>query len=262
MSDFYLTEIAPYLEKDARTLRRWCELDLVPGAYRRPGKRGHWRIRGKSVQHVVERITANKPKNTRRRLETAYPVRPFLSQPSETPKEAWAKLSREESAEHRRALCNSIRRRRGLFMDGCYYDFRLQADRARLLRAEISAYRAADYAHRHEYLARMERAALEQLMQKGSAARAKRKLAASDRWGKQAFGVSLTVSALAVQMGISRRTFYRWFPQWRREMFDKLPDQPRVVSGINEGATDYNPQAHAESIDDALGWREPHEAAG
>ena len=263
MSDFLLTEIAPFVEKDARTLRRWCEQGHVPGAYRRRGARGHWRIRGKSVQHVVGRITASKPENARRRVETAYPVRGFFSDPTETPKEAWAKLSRAESVEHVRALQNSIRRRRGLFMDGCYYDFRSEKDRERLLKAEISAYRAADYAHRHEYLASMERAALERLMASGSAKRAKRKLAVSDRFGKQSLGASLTVAGMAVQMGISRRTFYRWFPQWRRAAFDKfVQEQPHAAIGSGEGITDYDPQKHAESIDAVLGWNEPDEMAG
>lgn len=263
MSDFLLTEIAPFVEKDARTLRRWCEQGHVPGAYRRRGKRGHWRIRGGSVQQVVALIAANKPQNARRRVETAYPVRGFFSDPNETPKQAWAKLSLAESAEHVRALQNRIRRRRGLFWDGCYYDFRSEKDRERLLKAEISAYLAADNAHRHEYLAIMERAVLGHLISGGSAARAKRKLAASDRWGRQSLGASLTVSGMAVQMGVSRSTFYRWFPRWRRAAFDKfVQEQPIAAPGSGEGMTSYDPHKHAESIDAALGWSDPNEMAG
>jgi AraC-like DNA-binding protein len=42
MSDFSLPELAKRLEKSPRTIRRWCDRGLVPGAYRTPG--GHWRI--------------------------------------------------------------------------------------------------------------------------------------------------------------------------------------------------------------------------
>jgi transcriptional regulator GlxA family with amidase domain len=42
MSDFSLPELARRLEKSPRTIRRWCERGLVPGAYRTTG--GHWRI--------------------------------------------------------------------------------------------------------------------------------------------------------------------------------------------------------------------------
>lgn len=54
MSVFTLSKAAPLFFKDARTLRRWCEKGLVPGAYRTKG--GHWRIRAKSPQSIKPRV--------------------------------------------------------------------------------------------------------------------------------------------------------------------------------------------------------------
>ena len=43
MSDFRLPEIALVTGKKERTIRRWCALGFVPGAYQTRGK--HWRVR-------------------------------------------------------------------------------------------------------------------------------------------------------------------------------------------------------------------------
>ncbi len=66
MSDFPLPEIAKICGKDARTIRRWCALGLVSGAFTTSG--GHWRIKAKSVQaaaRLAMRGTAGHAKNRR-----------------------------------------------------------------------------------------------------------------------------------------------------------------------------------------------------
>ena len=50
MSVFKLSEIAPWLSKDERTLRRWCIAGRVEGAFQTAG--GHWRIRAKHPRKV------------------------------------------------------------------------------------------------------------------------------------------------------------------------------------------------------------------
>jgi hypothetical protein len=50
MSVFKLSEIAPWLGKDERTLRRWCIAGRVEGAFQTAG--GHWRIRAKHPRKV------------------------------------------------------------------------------------------------------------------------------------------------------------------------------------------------------------------
>lgn len=50
--------IAKTLNKHPRTIRRWCELGIIPGAYRKHGN-GHWRIRRFNLRElfkVIERL--------------------------------------------------------------------------------------------------------------------------------------------------------------------------------------------------------------
>jgi hypothetical protein len=150
MSDFRLAQIAPFLEKDERTLRRWCELGHVPGAYRRPGGRGHWRIRGESVQIVVAAITAAvgaAPIKTRRRRENIYPPdvgRDFFGfTPRVTPRQAWRATDQDEAMALRRTRGLTVERGHrdaGLWLRRCVhlpgrgvFDFRKQTDRRRYL---------------------------------------------------------------------------------------------------------------------------------
>jgi hypothetical protein len=54
MSVFTLSDVSEYFSKDERTIRRWCQLGRVPGAYQTKG--GHWRIRGKDLLCLKPRI--------------------------------------------------------------------------------------------------------------------------------------------------------------------------------------------------------------
>ena len=54
MSVFNLSKASKIFSKDQRTIRRWCEKGLVPGAYRTKG--GHWRIRAKNYHFIKPRI--------------------------------------------------------------------------------------------------------------------------------------------------------------------------------------------------------------
>lgn len=51
MSDFSLGEVARCAGKNPRTIRRWCELGRVHGAYRLPS--GHWRVSAPSEAAAV-----------------------------------------------------------------------------------------------------------------------------------------------------------------------------------------------------------------
>lgn len=50
MSDFRLSEVAGWLGKDERTLRRWCIAGMVPSAFLTAG--GHWRVRAEHPRKV------------------------------------------------------------------------------------------------------------------------------------------------------------------------------------------------------------------
>ena len=50
MSEFRLSEVAGWIGKDERTLRRWCIAGRVSGAFQTAG--GHWRIRAESANRV------------------------------------------------------------------------------------------------------------------------------------------------------------------------------------------------------------------
>jgi hypothetical protein len=54
MSVFSLLEVSKIFSKDQRTIRRWCEKRLIPGAYRTKG--GHWRIRAKKIYFIKPRV--------------------------------------------------------------------------------------------------------------------------------------------------------------------------------------------------------------
>jgi predicted DNA-binding protein (UPF0251 family) len=68
-----LCAIAEIIKKDQRTVRRWCEKDFVPGAYRTRG--GHWRIRrGVLPSSYVEkaRTWASRSRDARREFVNAW----------------------------------------------------------------------------------------------------------------------------------------------------------------------------------------------
>lgn len=235
MSDFHLTEIAPFVEKDARTLRRWCVLGHVPGAYRRPGRRGHWRIRGKSVQHVVQRITANKPPAARLRRENAYPPVPsvefFMRGAGQvTPRQAWARLSPDQIAS---LSVRKPRGRRSKRVESPLGVFNLsdRADRARCLVAVIAHLRSTVISATTQDQSRaLSSLDLEWIARNATAEyydAVVTELCAvpTTKQAQQRLGPT----ALAVDMGISRSTFYRWFAGWRTAAFGGVASAPKVA---------------------------------
>lgn len=203
MSDFRLTKIAPFIEKDARTLRRWCEAGLVPGAFQSAG--GHWRISGKSLQDVIRGILAVKPKFSRRRSESAYPSGlgfTIYREQGMTPRQAW-------KAQHSKLGAQEMIQRAGrkvYIVDGEAFRVDTPADRRRWL------VRAAGLALDHiEKSKELETMVIQERMEslpkdlpigyftKGSVNHPR-----------------FTVRLLAEMCGVSVRTFYRWFPNWRK----------------------------------------------
>ncbi len=73
MSDFKISQVAIWLLKSERSVRRWCEAGLIPCAHRTPG--GHWRLRGDSIHDVLRQITAATRGFARRRNIL---LKPFL----------------------------------------------------------------------------------------------------------------------------------------------------------------------------------------
>jgi|GEM_PF-3816364 len=233
MSDFRLTKIAPFIEKDARTLRRWCEAGLVPGAYRSEG--GHWRISGKSLQDVIRGILAVKPKFSRRRSENAYPsglgVKIYRDQ-GMTPRQAW-------KAQHFKLGAQEMIQRAGRkvgFVDGEAFRVDTPADRRRwLVRAARLALDAIE--KNKELEERMIQERIESLPKnlpvgyftKGCGPRPK-----------------LTVPLLAQACGVSVRTFYRWFPNWRKVLRSVWGEVVKSEESFNH-----------DDIDHRLGWIEP-----
>jgi hypothetical protein len=260
MSDFCLTQIAPYLEKDERTLRRWCELGHVPGAYRRPGKRGHWRIRGESVQLVVAAITAAvgaAPIKTRRRRENAYPPHDFFSRGQcwQTPAQAWDKLSDDERA----ALSRPGHVRWRWWPERGVFNLSDQRDRARLLVQVIGELRAhVESQNETRQRAALSRLDLEWIARNATPSDYEAVLTElSSVLGRRAGGRRMGPSSLSDDMDISRSTFYRWFPGWRMAVYGTLQKDREKVKigrdddGANRGAPIYElVQLADESADD------------
>jgi hypothetical protein len=54
-----IKELATLLHRSEKTVRRWCELGLVAGAYRRRGGSGHWRLRkltDATIEQTIKRL--------------------------------------------------------------------------------------------------------------------------------------------------------------------------------------------------------------
>lgn len=252
MSDFRLHDVAPFLEKDAKTLRLWCKAGVVPpvahgepvGAFQTPG--GHWRISGKSREEVVDFIRARIPKTSRRRRENAYPL---AGDRSKTPREAW-----------QTALPGAWR----------------FAERTPKIHATpwgcIS--KRAPLSEKHRFLEAVAAGVLEQSqklredLQREDSEILLRSLLKT--LGGHIEHISpeslippnfepLTASRLASECGVSRRTFYRWFPRWRvavkklvvakyrKKLFD---DSGGIIPG--EDGIDF------EEMDTRNGWKESH----
>jgi hypothetical protein len=247
MSDFRPSQIAPYLEKSAKQLVRWCEQEKVPGAVRTAG--GHWRISGESLQSVVEAVRSAAPTNTRRRKENAYPDRygfrgipgagtwlrfeGYLhksrrTKPAEpaadtvpsttpesladwwlkyppkepTPREVWQRFfSRNPTAAMFQQDCRRSgakgRYRMVTWNSGktATYNLRTKSERARFLRDAVEGFRAGVFLEDKE----REHCSFP---------------------AGQTFKKSISATAVARSAGIPLRTFYRWFPGWRREVFE------------------------------------------
>lgn len=190
MSEFRHSQIAPFLEKDAKTLRRWCEAGVVPhieaglevGCFLTGG--GQWRLRGPNLQHVVAFIRERIPKTARRRKENAYPL---AGDRTKTPREAWA-----------RALPGAWR-----------------WDEANSKRVHATPWgligKQSSPSEKHRFLEAIAKGHLEQ-------AQNLREWMHEDGTIKtlESLPEPLTAARLAYQCGVSRRTFYRWFPGWRR----------------------------------------------
>lgn len=203
MSDFRLTKIAPFIEKDARTLRRWCEAGLVPGAYRSAG--GHWRISGKTLQEVISGILAEKPKFSRRRSENAYPsglgVNIYRAQ-GMTPRQAW-------KAQHSKLGAGEMIQRAGRkvhIVDGEAFRLDTPPDRRRWL------VRAARLALDHiEKTKELEEGMIQERIES-----IPKDLPLGYFTKGSVPAPQFTVPLLAQACGVSVRTFYRWFPNWRK----------------------------------------------
>ena len=251
MSEFRPSQIAPFLEKDAKTLRRWCEAGVVPhieaglevGCFLTGG--GQWRLRGPNLQHVVAFIRERIPKTARRRKENAYPL---AGDRTKTPREAWA-----------RALPGAWR------WDGANSK-RVHATPWGLIGKRSSP------SEKHRFLEAIAKGHLEQ------AQNLREDLQGEESkifWefllktlGQHIKHIStesvippnfepLTASRLAYQCGVSRRTFYRWFPGWRRavqklvaaKLRKKLFDEEGGIVAGDEGV-DF------DGMDARNGWRD------
>lgn len=229
MSDFRLSKVAPFIEKDARTLRRWCEAGLVPGAYRSEG--GHWRISGESLQDVIRVILEKKPKFSRQRLENAYPSGLGISRLGMTPRQAWqhyhAKLGPGE-------VIQRAGRKVHITMDGESFRVDTSTDRRRWL------VRAAGLALDHiektkeigEWIGSEKVKMFPQTLPIG--------------YYKAKSAPRFTVRLLAQACGVSVRTFYRHFPNWRKMLRSVWGEVVKSEISFNH-----------DDIDHRLGWMEP-----
>lgn len=193
MSDFSLGKIAPFLEKDSRTLRRWCEGGIVPAAIAFRSGGGHWRIRGESVQSVVQAIQKRIPKTARRRKENAYPVgAKGFRDAGMTPRRAWLDCGEIEAlmARHKRVAKLS---------GGSAYPIDTKPQKIAFLRAFFESAAESWHDGAEEYFAMY----------------AARTGAYSDLPSGLRYWTPKRIAAL---VGWSRRSLYRHFPDWRARL--------------------------------------------
>ncbi len=240
---FRLGQIAPYLEKDARTLRRWCEMDLVPGARRTRG--GHWRIRGTDRASVLSAIRSRvsfgrgdalakdpgRKHRARLRRENAYPptmgarLVPRTGEPL-TPRQAWARLSSAEiAALSSRGASLTVSKESGRVR---WRNVRHKSDRARALIDAVAWLReqrddlSNPWSREHDKL--FQQSQLQSLIANVGAEKAAMVLQDNEQWENTGKAPRITVGLLAEILGISERTFYRWFPGWRRVFFNETAE--------------------------------------
>jgi len=225
MSDFSLGKIANFLEKDSRTLRRWCEAGIVPAdiAFRSQG--GHWRIRGESVQAVVESLQKRIPKTSRRRKENAYPVGLGVKnwRHGLTPRQAWMQLPSGFDSRSRVFHITpwAIRGNRDS-ASACQRFLDHVADGWLDMSQELTEWF-------HD--------------QPGVNA-------------AQKMPGPLTAECLAQQAGVSLRTFYRKFPRWKSSVIKLVVGKLRMKLHDERGdvvAADYFDH---DEIDRRNGWRD------
>jgi len=253
MSDFTLSQIAPFIEKDSRTLRRWCQAGVVPGAYQTPG--GHWRIRGESRKKIIWSIHRGGGmagmQLRRLRYENAYPavvglqVRLWQGH-GVTPQEAWATIP-EQSRQTYRSNTGKKNWRLGPAVDGDnIFDLKRKPERRRYIEAsaislleelsqvdemDLEAKRSAVLGYTTELL----KEAIVAGNLKSEAGLSEHlenvKSAASEwdgfdmtktQWRKAVVARRSTAKHLAETMSIPLRTFYRWFPRWRQHLFREV----------------------------------------
>jgi hypothetical protein len=252
MSDFRLHQIAPFLEKDEKTLRRWCRDGSVPsissgepvGCYQTQG--GHWRIIGQTREEVVEFLRARMPKTSRRRQENAYPL---AGDRSKTPREAW-----------QTALPGAWR-------------FAETSPRVHVTPwGSIS--KRAPLSEKHRFLEAVVRGVLEknqnlqEWLHQDEAIREKFQSIAGVLGWENASEIlpevlnptllePLTAQKLAYECGVRIRTFYRWFPRWRESVQKLVVAKYRKKLFDEEGGTVAGEDGlDFEDMDTRNGWKE------
>jgi hypothetical protein len=260
MSVFELSDIAHFLEKNDRTLRRWCQEERVPGAFcTGGGKRGigHWRIRGESLQAVVESVRRAAPKNARRRKESAYPgaivtvarsglgmwlrMDSYVHRPTiprdtaywwgkrPTPREVWRRFFERNPAaaifqQGVRKNPKTHRMRMVHWYTGKLetYDLRLKTQRERFLADAVEGFKAC----------------------KAEAEKSSEKAA-------KRFKQSISATAVARTAGIPLRTFLRWFPGWRRKVNEGVKTLPSMQRGNRKPIVPRNFSGSVHAFEDA-----------
>jgi hypothetical protein len=255
MSDFRLHQIAPFLEKDAKTIRRWCETGVVPplkeggkvGCYRSPG--GHWRISGRTREEVVEFLRGRIPKTSRRRKENAYPPISLdsLSQ-FITPRASWAKLPPEDWRWLEVGKSKRIHATRW----GVIGNRSSQSEKHRFLEAVVVGLLEHSQKLHEDLQGEESKILLESLLK---------------TLGQHIEHISpeslippnfepLTASRLASECGVSRRTFYRWFPGWRRAVQKLVPKLRKRFLDETGGIVAGDEEIDFDGIDARNGWRD------
>lgn len=224
MSDFRLSQIAPFLEKDARSLRRWCELGHVPGAYRSRG--GHWRVSGASVSSILESISP--PAFARARKESSYPPevfakRSYFRSRGITPRQAWTSVYDKLGPMGTDILQKKARGwvPADLLDLGDSWSSNMEWSTLSSKTERRIAFKKAS----RDVLGDIERSreGSRHLLQSFMAALSKRQSVTEKDYDIIRKSLEKDVPRFSARLiyeklGISRRTFYRWFPDWKKRL--------------------------------------------
>jgi hypothetical protein len=185
MSDFSLSKVAPYLGKDARTIRRWCERSIIPNAFQTKG--GHWRIKGESPQSIARSFV--KPENSRQRRENAFP--PGFENSGLTNRQSWSDAGEIDFA--------LSRHKRVAFVGGHAYPIDTKRQKIEFLRAFFERDAEAWFEDVEDVVGKY-------IMRTGRFYELPEKLRF---W---------TPQRIAALVGWSPRSLYRHFPDWRNRL--------------------------------------------